>query len=161
MPWLTLNVYMKMNEQAAIDSSVLVALVDDRDKWHVQAKALLDALKEEVINVIYFDCVLNETISVMARRSEEQNRSAQFPALLDGLLQQVPEELITWITLDTQRLYDRIVELVRQTQGRLNFHDALIALACQELEIKVILSFDRDFDEIPWMERYESMNEGK
>jgi len=152
---------MKMNEQAAIDSSVLVALVDDRDKWHVQAKALLDALKEEVINVIYFDCVLNETISVMARRSEEQNRSAQFPALLDGLLQQVPEELITWITLDTQRLYDRIVELVRQTQGRLNFHDALIALACQELEIKVILSFDRDFDEIPWMERYESMNEGK
>lgn len=157
MPWLTLNVYMQMNKQAAIDSNVLVALVDDRDKWHVQAKALLDALKEEVINVIYFDCVLNETISVMARRSEEQNRSAQFPALLDDLEKRVPEELITWISGETQRWYGRIIALIRQTEGRLNFHDALIALACQELEIKIILSFDRDFDEIPWIERYESM----
>ena len=58
-------------------------------------------------------------------------------------------------------LYNRISALVRQSQGRLNFHDALIALACQELEIEMILSFDRDFDEIPWMKRYESMGEGK
>ena len=161
MPWLILNVYMKMNKYAAIDSNVLVGLLDDRDKWHVQARALLDALKEEAVSVIYFDCVLNETISVMARRSEEQNRSTEFSGLLDKLQVQVPEDLITWITLDTQRLYNRIIALVRQTQGRLNFHDALIALACQELEIKVILSFDRDFDEVPWMERYESMSEGK
>jgi len=152
---------MKMNKRAAIDSNVLVALVDDRDKWHVQAKALLNALKEEAINVIYFDCVMNETISVLARRSEEQNRSAQFSALLDELQIQVPEDLITWVTLDTQRLYNRIIALVRQTQGRLNFQDALIALACQELEIKMLLSFDRDFDEISWMERYVSMSEGK
>lgn len=150
-----------MNKQAAIDSNVLIALVDDRDKWHIQARTLLHALKEEAVNVIYFDCVLNETISVMARRSEEQNRSAQFSRLLDKLQAQVPEDLITWITLDTQRLYNRIAELVRQSQGRLNFHDALIALACQELEIEMILSFDRDFDEIPWMKRYESMSEGK
>jgi predicted nucleic acid-binding protein len=161
MPWLTQNVYMKMNKQAALDSNVLVALVDVRDKWHEQAKALLNALKEEAVNVVYFDCVLNETISVLARRSEEQDRSAQFLELLDELQAQVPEPLITWITLDIQLLYNRIVALVRQTHGRLNFHDALIALACQELEIKVILSFDRDFDEIPWMERYESLREGK
>jgi len=152
---------MKMNKCAAIDSNVLVALVDERDKWHVQAKALLNALKEEAVNVIYFDCVMNETISVLARRSEEQHRSAQFSALLDELQIQVPEDLITWVTLDTQRLYNRMIALVRQTQGRLNFQDALIALACQELEIKMLLSFDRDFDEISWMERYESMSEGK
>lgn len=96
----------------------------------------------------------------MARRSEKQNRSTQFTALLDDLQNQVPPDLITWITLDTQRLYHRIVAMVRQTQGRLNFHDALIALACQELKIKMIVSFDQDFDEIPWMERYESVSEG-
>lgn len=95
----------------------------------------------------------------MARRSEEQNRSAQFSELLDKLQAQVPEDLVTWITPDTQRYYSRVVALVRQSQGKLNFHDALIALACQELEIKTILSFDRDFDEISWMERYESMGE--
>jgi predicted nucleic acid-binding protein len=148
-----------MNKYAVIDSNVLVALLDDRDKWHAQARSLLDALKGETVHVIYFDCVLNETISVMARRSEEQNRSAQFSELLDKLQAQVPEDLVTWITPDTQRYYSRVVALVRQSQGKLNFHDALIALACQELEIKTILSFDRDFDEISWMERYESMGE--
>ena len=45
--------------------------------------------------------------------------------------------------------------------GQIEFPRCALALACQELEIKVILSFDRDFDEVPWMERYESMSEGK
>lgn len=143
-----------MKRQAAIDSNVLVALVDEHDKWHAQAKELLDTIGEKDIDVIYFDCVLNETVSVMARRSEEQKRSTQFSALLDELRQRVPEELITWISGETKRWYGRIIELVQQTEGRINFHDALIALACKELDIGVIISFDNDFDEISWLERY-------
>lgn len=38
----------------------------------------------------------------------------------------------------------------------LNFHDALIALACREREIPVIASFDPDFDLIPWLSRLTS-----
>ncbi|MFH1634541.1 MAG: hypothetical protein ABIG63_11120 [Chloroflexota bacterium] len=125
-----------MNQQAAIDSNVLVALVDEQDKWHAQANELLDAIREKGIDVIYFDCVLNETVSVMARRSEEQKRSAQFPALLDELGKRVPEELITWISGETQHWYGRIIALVQQTEGRLNFHDALIALGCKELDFR-------------------------
>jgi predicted nucleic acid-binding protein len=80
---------------------------------------------------------------------------------LDKLQAQVPENLITWITLDTQRYYDRIVAFVRHTQGRLNFHDAHIALACQELGIEMILSFDGDFDEVSWLRRYEPVRQKK
>jgi predicted nucleic acid-binding protein len=47
--------------------------------------------------------------------------------------------------------------LVQQTEGRINFHDALIALACKELDISVIISFDNDFDEISWLERYSTV----
>jgi predicted nucleic acid-binding protein len=145
-----------MSKQAVIDSNVLVALVDSRDKWHPKAQALLTALKAEGVNVMYFDCVLNETISVMARRAEEQKRAAEFPSLLDRLLQQVPENAVTWISAEIQRLYRRIVELVRQSGGKLNFHDALIALACQELGIPAILTFDEDFDQVTWLTRIES-----
>ena len=38
----------------------------------------------------------------------------------------------------------------------LNFHDALIALACREREIPVIASFDPDFDLNPWLNRLTS-----
>lgn len=142
-----------MTQRAAIDSNVLVALVDQHDKWHASAKALLDSIVEKAIDVVYFDCVLNETVSVMARRSEEQKRSAQFAVLLDELQKRVPQELITWISGNAQDWYSHIIELVRQSEGRINFHDALIALACKELNIPVVVSFDGDFDEISWVKR--------
>jgi len=142
-----------MTQRVALDSNVLVALVDQHDNWHTQAKALLESITEKEIDVVYFDCVLNETVSVMARRSEEQKRSAQFPVLLDKLQKRVPEELVTWISGNAQDWYSRIIELVRQSEGSINFHDALIALACKELNIPVVASFDGDFDDIPWLKR--------
>lgn len=132
--------------KAAIDSNVLVALLDNQDKWHSQARALHAALKAEGVDLVYFDCVLNETISVMARRAEERKHSIEFPSLLDEVLQKVPEDIVTWISADTRRLFQPIVELIRQTKGALNFHDALIALSCRELEIAALVSFDEDFD---------------
>lgn len=117
-----------MKKQAVIDSNVLVAIVDSRDNWHGKAQALVDALEAEEVNLVYFDCVLNETISVLARRAEEQKRAEQFPMLLDKLLMQVPIDDITWISLEIQRLYQKTIEQVRQTDGALNFHDALMAL---------------------------------
>jgi predicted nucleic acid-binding protein len=144
---------MAMAERVAIDSNVLVALIDRRDKWHVAANVLLSTLKERGLQPVYFDCVLNETISVLARRAEEQRRSEELPALLAQLLTQVPREIIVWVSGETQHLYDEIVELVVSSSGWLNFHDALIALSCRELGIPFVASFDADFDNISWLTR--------
>lgn len=65
----------------------------------------------------------------------------------------IPERSITWISVAVQRLFQEVVELCRSHQGKLNFHDALMALACQELGIRFILSFDEDFDEVVWLTR--------
>ena len=138
---------------AVVDSNILIALVDRQDKWHLHATELLGKLNTSQINIVYFDCVLNETISVLARRSEEQKRFEQFPDLLDQLSKQVPEGLITWISGETKRLYREILELIRTTNAALNFNDALIALVCRELEIKTLVSFDKDFDNIGWLSR--------
>ena len=142
-----------MNSLAVIDSNVLIALIDSQDKWHSLAKALLESLKKGRVNIIYFDCVLNETISVLAKRSEEQKRFEQFPKLLDQLSLIVPADLITWISADAKRLYPDILALIRTTNGVLNFHDSLMALICRELNIKTLLSFDKDFDDIDWLNR--------
>jgi predicted nucleic acid-binding protein len=142
-----------MADRAVVDSNVLVALVDSRDKWHGEAKVLLAELKARGIGPVHFDCVLNETISVLARRAEEQKRSEQLPALLEDLLQKVPRESLTWISGETQRLYEDIVALVKESLGSLNFHDALMALWCRESGIGYMASFDEGFDGISWLTR--------
>ena len=136
-----------------IDANVLVALTDAHDKWHPVAVTLRDALLAVNASLVYFDCVVNKAIGVIGRRAEEQKRSDQFGSLLDGMIALVPELQITWISAAGQRLYEPVLRLCRQHGGRLNFNDALIALVCQELSLSWMLSFDGDFDEIPWLAR--------
>lgn len=157
MPSPTLNVStMTTSQRAVIDTNVLVALVDSHDHWHASAQALREALQARAADLVYFDLVLNEAISVLARRAHEQGRSAHFPDVLDTLTHQVPLDAITWLSAETQGLYDQVIALVRSTTGTLNFHDALIALGCRELGIAIIASFDRDFDQITWLTRVET-----
>lgn len=137
----------------AIDANVLVGLLDERDKWHGTAIALRDALDKADVELVYFDCVLNEAISVLARRTREQRRPEQLDALLDRLATLIPVRDITWISGEIQRLYDQVVGLVRGSAGTLNFHDALIALICREWGITVLVSFDQDFDQLDWLTR--------
>ena len=136
-----------------IDSSVLVGLLDQRDNWHGSATRIQEALAEGDAEVIYLDCVLNEAISVLARRTHEQKRQEQLDVLLDRLSKSVPKEQITWVSGEIERLYDEIVELVRSSGGALNFHDALIALICRDRGLGILASFDQDFDQINWLIR--------
>lgn len=137
----------------AIDTSVVVALTDAHDKWHASAVTLRDALVASGVKPVYFDCVINEAIGVIGRRAEEQKRSEQFERLLDGLLTLIPAQTITWVSGAGERLLPEILALCRQHQGKLNYHDALMAFACRELGIHAIASFDGDFDNITWLER--------
>lgn len=142
-----------MTMRVALDTSLLVGLVDRRDTWHVQAKELRTALDELGAVIILLDPVINEVVSVVARRFEEQHRLTQFSSVLTAFMQSTPPDAITWISGETQRLYPDILTLVGQHEGRLNFHDALIALACREIEVEHIASFDRDFDHVQWLTR--------
>ena len=145
-----------MSNSLAVDTNVLIAYVDQQDKWNHQAKPLFEAVQNSAIKVFYFDCVINEAITAMARRAEEQKRVHQLGQLLDKVAAQAPIPLITWVSHDTERLYDEIVALVRQSGGTLNFHDALIALSCRELSISLLVSFDQDFDQLGWLTRIDT-----
>jgi len=74
-----------------------VALVDSRDKWHASALALRDALKASGAALVYYDPVLSEAISVLARRANDQGRSREFASLLDAVMSHVPAQAITWL----------------------------------------------------------------
>jgi predicted nucleic acid-binding protein len=139
--------------QTAIDSSVLVALLNPHDLWHAQALALQDALLGADATLIYFDCVVAEAISTVARRLCEKGRGAEVKGLLERLEAQVPRDLLTWILPDVPRLYPEVLDLIHASSAELNFNDALIALACRERGIPTFASFDPDFDRVSWLKR--------
>ena len=139
--------------RVAIDSSVLVALLDSRDQWNSKALALHDALLKAGVTFMYFDCVTAEAISATLRRLHEKGRCAEAATVIDRLHTLAPQQSLTWILPDVPRLYSAALHLMRISSGELNFNDALIALACREREIPIIASFDADFDQIAWLKR--------
>jgi predicted nucleic acid-binding protein len=144
---------MMSNLQVAIDSSVLVGLINPDDLWRDQAVNLKSTLLDRGAELLYFDCVVVEAVSTATRRLHERKRQEDVAALLERLAKQVPSDTITWILPDVQRLYLTALDLMRISQGALNFNDALIALACRERGIPAIASFDVDFDSIAWLRR--------
>lgn len=137
----------------AIDSSVLVALINPRDLWRDQALALRQALLELDVELFYFDCVATEAISAAVRRVHEKGQVTEVRALLDRLEAQVPHDSITWVLPDVPDLYSEALDLIRSSSGALNFNDALIVLACRDRGIPTIASFDPDFDQVSWLKR--------
>jgi predicted nucleic acid-binding protein len=65
----------------------------------------------------------------------------------------IPAESISWIYPEARRLYPDILAVIKEHEGKLNFHDALIVLAAKEMGISHIVSFDHDFDEVEGIDR--------
>lgn len=153
---------MTTYSQVVIDTNVLVALVDRLDKWHSAAQNLREALGSKDLGLVYFDPVINEAFSVLARRAKEQRRTREeISALFESLARLVPKDAITWVSSETRRFYDQVVHLIHDTSGDLNFHDALIALMTRSCGIRLIASFDRDFDKVEWLLRVETVDDVK
>ncbi len=139
--------------RVAVDTSVLVALFVPDDTWHAQSVSLVNKLRQSQATIVYFDCVIAEALSAAVRRLHERRQSERIPAVLQRFRQELPSAVITWVLPDAERLYEPILALMEESNGSLNFHDALIALGCRERDIAVIASFDPDFDQVPWLSR--------
>lgn len=137
----------------AVDSSALVGLINPTDHWRDQAVLLRQSLLDVGGELLYFDCVVAEAVSAAIRRLYEKRRQNAIDDLLQRLETFVPADMITWVLPDAPRLYPAIISLMKSSGGELNFHDALIALACRERHIPAIASFDADFDQVHWLRR--------
>jgi predicted nucleic acid-binding protein len=139
--------------KAILDSNFLIALIDEKDKWRKSAISIQKAMKKKKALLVYLDCAVNETISVIARRLEEKGRSQEFLSALQKIEQAIPAENISWMYPEARRLYPDILAVIKEHEGRLNFHDALMVLAAREMGISHIVSFDHDFDDVEGIDR--------
>jgi predicted nucleic acid-binding protein len=139
--------------QVAIDSSVLVALINPQDIWRERAISLQQALLAKEANLLYFDCVVGEALSTATRRLYEKQGHDEITRLFLRFEHLIHPDGVTWVLTEVPRLYPEIITLMKESGGELNFHDALIALVCRERGVRAIASFDADFDRIAWLQR--------
>ncbi len=133
-----------------VDTSFLVALVDEKDSLHRKAQKLKGHLTGRAL--VFTDVVYAEAISVMSRRVRERRSISveekglffatvvkKMKALIDGRLLYLFPMVPEWL--------EKITQICLDSEGRLNFNDALLVFAARDYEIDSIVSFDPDFDE--------------
>jgi predicted nucleic acid-binding protein len=136
-----------------VDTSFLVALVDQKDSLHRTARAVDQSLPSEIVRV-FPDIVVMEALSVLARRTEERKqKSRPFPEILDNIRKIIPDESITWLSPDIPLIYSKFIEMLRQYEGRPNVNDCILARHLIQSKIGFLLSFDSDFDALPQIVR--------
>jgi len=143
-------------EIICLDSNYLVALFDRRDTWHENAADVHHVLRELRASTVITDCVINEALTVFGRRCRERRQPEAFTHFADLLLDAVPKVSVTWLYPHVLNWFDRCVAIMRKTAGALNFHDALIAVAAEELGYRAVVSFDSGFDLLVNLTRLDS-----
>lgn len=142
-----------MSENKVIlDANVLVGFFDGDDIWHSRSESLMSEVKEEGV---FLDCVLNELFTVLYRRAQNRGVKKNLTTLIDNINKQVWRKGIFWAYTTVPHYYEDIISLIKEHQGVLNFHDCLIAIVAREENMKKIVSFDKDFDKVSWLERIE------
>lgn len=146
-----------MSEDFVIDANVLVALFDTGDKWNSRANEImsnlggLDEFSSENVNIL--DLVVSEVVNVLIRRLKERGESDEkVKEVISEFINSVKGK-ITWVAGLVEFWFDEILDVVLKSSGKLNFNDAFIVVFCKHRGIKKLISFDRDFDEIDFIER--------
>lgn len=142
-----------MNE-CVVDANVLVGLIDASDHRHADATELIERLGKEGIAFCYFDVLVNEAVSVLCRRLMQRGTPDKISALLYRIREVIPPEGITWVGGEVKRLYDKILDLVGETGGRLNFNDALVVLLLREGHAASIATLDEGFSAVKEIVRH-------
>ena len=140
-----------MSVKVLVDTSFLVAQLDERDLHHQTAKALHELFRRRDVAYIYLDCVVNEAVTVLARRALE--RKVDPRPIIRRLRREIPTEMLDWTGPELPRLWERVLDTLEEYRGRLSFHDCLLVRVSQEGGIEWVASFDQSFDQVRGLKR--------
>jgi len=140
-----------MSLKVLVDTSFLVAHLDDQDTHHQTAKILHQLFKDRGAAYIYLDFVVNETLTVLVRRARER-KSDPVP-VIQRVRKAIPLELLDWTGPEVPRLWTSILDTMEEYKGRLSFHDCLLVLIAREGGIEWVASFDRSLDRVAGIRR--------
>lgn len=132
-----------------LDTNIIVALLDAGDAHHNRSVGILEKIRDSGKDILLMDCVLNETYTVLARRSLERRQSFKAVA---GRVRKMEEEADIFNAYRyLRRQHGAVVDLMVESGGKLNYHDALIAVIMRSERLRELATFDRDFSTVEWI----------
>lgn len=140
-----------MSVRVLVDASFLVAQLDERDVHHQAARALHELFRKRDVAYIHLDCVVNEAVTVLARRAVE--RKVDPRPIIRRLRREIPKDMLDWTGPELPRLWEGALDTLEEYKGRLSFHDCLLVLVSQEGSIEWVASFDQSFDQVSGLKR--------
>lgn len=143
-----------MTNKIIVDTNIIVGLYDEKDVWNKQAKCLMENFKKASLDLLLLDCVVNETFTVLARRLNEGKRKANLISTFKKLKIDMSGDKITKSYQLLETNYDEVVNRIVESEGKINFHDALIVTFALHQNISIIASFDTNFDGIVGITRF-------
>lgn len=117
------------------DSSFFIGLMDKKDQWHKKSLKLLDRLKDDIV---ISDLVLSESVTMIGYRSGGEAAGTIYNYFTDNcIIKYVDEDIL-----------DEAVGILTKFDGKLSVADSVSIIMMKRNKIKIILSFDSDFDKI-------------
>lgn len=140
-----------MSLKVLVDTSFLVAHLDEQDTHHKSAKTLHNLFRDRGAAYIYLDFVVNETLTVLTRRALE--RKIDPVPIIRRIRKEIPAKMLDWTGPELPRLWEYILDTMEEHKGRLSFHDCLLILVAREGGIDWVASFDKSLDQVAGIRR--------
>lgn len=123
-----------------VDSSYLIALVDEADSWHRRA---LKVSKDLPAGGIISDYVLLEAVTIIGHRGGGKAGRDLYESLMDNFQVVYLDKDLLGGSMDVYLEYD----------GMLSVADAVSVEIMRRRGIKRVVSFDKDFDKVEGISR--------
>lgn len=129
--------------EVVLDANVIVALLYAADAQHVRACKLVDRLEASGSTPVFVDFLVFEALSVLCRRATERKTDApDLNIALQTIRVWFDSSEIRFLAGEAQRLGSAILDVVAETQGRLNANDALLVALSREQKLAGLATFD-------------------
>ena len=136
-----------MTREVTLDANVIVAHLDEADALSQRAQALARRLREQGADLVLLDVLVSEAVSVLCRRAREKRSGRpDLSAVLTIVRGWAAAGSIRWIAGQAERVVGSVLDVIQETEGRLNFNDALLVVLQREGLVEEVASFDRGFD---------------
>ncbi|MDO8518858.1 MAG: PIN domain-containing protein [Deltaproteobacteria bacterium] len=139
---------MSEQEQYFLDSSFLVALLDFKDVHHPRAVEMNTLMKRQKGELFISDIVLNETLSVIARKYEGEARHEELKRKFQAFFHHIEAKPILCLYELVNQSFGFIQKMILHTNGKLGFHDCLIVFFLRQVPLVHLVTFDEDFRQV-------------
>lgn len=140
-----------------LDANVIVGLLDGGDALAARARTLRAAIAAVGDHAALVDFLFAEAMSVLARRSRERKHARpDFDAIAKTAIARLAQGHIVFLSDRTPAVFGRVLDVMRETGGALNFNDGLVVVLQRDGVIGDVASFDVALDLVPGFRRREA-----